>query len=144
MISAFTLDVLPKPSNKRRAAMVGGHARVVQDAGVRAHQTTVAAMAAQYRPRQDGQPVQLSEPVSVRIVAVIARPKRLMGSKWPSGRIWCGSRPDADNLAKSVLDGLRDWWTDDSIVAELLVQKLYAAKGESPRYEVKIYALADA
>lgn len=38
------------------------------------------------------------------------------------------AKPDADNLAKAVLDALTDagWWVDDSRVANLFIQKRYA------------------
>lgn len=47
--------------------------------------------------------------------------------------------PDADNVAKAVLDGLQGVvYADDSIVVELTVRKWYAAQGDSPRTEVTI------
>jgi Holliday junction resolvase RusA-like endonuclease len=68
-------------------------------------------------------PEPLRGPLSVSLVFVMPRPKsRKVG-------YWHTSRPDADNLAKAVLDALGDAviWCDDSQVAWLVVKKLYAA-----------------
>lgn len=138
----FFVPIVPKPSNKRRAAIVGGHARVVQDKGVKSHQAAIAAIAAQHCPEK---PVNV--PVAVRILVLLPRPKVLnriskngevLGD---TGRLWHGSRPDADNLAKSVLDGLTAFWRDDCLVASLQVDKLIAAYGETPGYRVEIDTL---
>jgi Holliday junction resolvase RusA-like endonuclease len=53
-----------------------------------------------------------------------------------SGAIGCGTKPDADNIAKAVLDALNGLaYTDDSKVTGLIVLKLY---GTEPRVEVKL------
>jgi Holliday junction resolvase RusA-like endonuclease len=136
----FVIPLSPKPSNKRRAAIVGGHARVVQDRGVVEHQAQIAACAAQHRPE-----AVIEGPITVEIVAVMPRPASLCGvskrtgkplqppCRWPHV-----ARPDADNLAKSVLDGLRGWWRDDSQVCDMRVSKVIAALDEQPHYEVGI------
>jgi len=53
-------------------------------------------------------------------------------------------RPDADNIAKSVKDGLNGvLYHDDGQIAELTIKKRIAAQGEPPRLEVEIYTLPD-
>ena len=44
----------------------------------------------------------IDEPVRVDIVAVSQRPQRLCRKKDPPGRIWCGAKPDPDNISKAV------------------------------------------
>ena len=80
--------------------------------------------------------------LEVWIVAVFARPKRLMRRKDPEGRILHGSPPDADNIAKAVIDALNPWITMDQRVARLHVGKVYAAIGEPAHVEVEIEELA--
>ena len=53
------------------------------------------------------------------------------------------SRPDADNVAKSVLDALSDWYRDDSQVFYLTVLKLYHGVDARPRVRVTIAELSD-
>ena len=142
----FRVGISPKPSNKRHAFVIAGQARVVQDSGVVKHQAQIAACAAAHRPS-----TVIDEPVNVTVVCVFPRPQGLCGVSKRTGlplqdrgRRWHTSRPDADNCAKSVLDGLKSWWRDDCIVAELVVRKMVAALGESPGYEVRIASLGAA
>jgi Holliday junction resolvase RusA-like endonuclease len=134
MIIRFHIDLEPKPSNKRKAVMVRGHARVAQSPEVRNHQATIAYMAAEFAPV-----VPFTGAVSVRIVCVLPRPK--LPKKFGSGPLPHAKRPDADNLAKSVLDGLNAtgrWWADDCQVQRLMVEKWIAAEGETPHYYVEV------
>lgn len=72
------------------------------------------------------------------VVAVLAfrfaRPQRLLRKKDPAGPILRVSDPDADNLAKPVLDALTETgvWADDGQVGGLVVLKHYVAKGAEP------------
>jgi Holliday junction resolvase RusA-like endonuclease len=56
------------------------------------------------------------------------------------GRLPCGSKPDADNVAKLALDALVKaavvW--DDALVVELRCRKVWAALGETPCLEVVV------
>jgi Holliday junction resolvase RusA-like endonuclease len=68
-------------------------------------------------------PEPLRGPLSVRLTFHMPRPKSRKGD------VWHTSRPDADNLAKAVLDALGDAriWCDDAQVACLSAKKFYAA-----------------
>lgn len=101
--------------------------------------------------RRGGQPLLL--PLVVSVVAVFARPKRqpqhhvgdaeLPMPAWPDdGRAWHTTRPDADNIEKAVLDAckLAGVIADDSIICETRIRKVYAAPGEAPCIELRIYA----
>lgn len=56
------------------------------------------------------------------------------------GRLPCGSKPDADNVAKLALDALVKaavvW--DDALVVDLRCRKVWAALGETPCLEVVV------
>lgn len=53
------------------------------------------------------------------------------------GKVWHTKKPDADNIAKSILDALNGVaYDDDSSVASLCVVKRY---GDEPRVEVSIH-----
>lgn len=63
----------------------------------------------------------------------ISKTKRIDMS---AGRIRCTKRPDADNIAKIVLDSLNGIaYDDDSQIVELNVKKCYS---ENPRVEVEL------
>ena len=80
----------------------------------------------------------LSVPVEVRIEAVQRRPKAF--PKRDPGRRWCGAKPDADNIAKAVLDALVSARVlkDDNLVVKLDVRHVYAALGEMPSMTIEV------
>jgi Holliday junction resolvase RusA-like endonuclease len=63
-------------------------------------------------------------PVDVSIVAWFPMPTSwsMKKRRQHEGR-WHIQKPDADNLAKAVLDSLQEHWNDDCQVAILTVQK---------------------
>lgn len=105
-------------------------------------------------------PAPLLAPVRVAVCAVFRRPSRapsrsIRGQRlrypwpWTTGRNRSISSHDVDNLAKAVLDGLqysvppiRPMLVDDSLVVSLKVSKWYAAVGESPHTEVRVWRMA--
>jgi len=86
-----------------------------------------------------------TEPLAVAIRFYFTRPK----SHFRSGKnshimkdtapLWHTSKPDADNLAKFVLDSMNKiYWKDDSVIADLWILKQYSDK---PRTEIEISLL---
>lgn len=81
------------------------------------------------------------------ITAIKARPKRKPQDyplQWGSKRNPCLATPDADNIAKCVLDGLKyaKAFDDDCRVSGLTVWTFYAAEGEGPHVIVEVLDLA--
>lgn len=74
------------------------------------------------------------KPVRVEIVAFFAPPKSTRKrdkAEMLANRILPMKKPDADNIAKIVLDALNKIaYVDDSQVIELVVKKRYAAKAK--------------
>jgi Holliday junction resolvase RusA-like endonuclease len=83
----------------------------------------MAAKANRSRPAFDHEPIALS------ITLFFTRPKST--PKWVAWKI---SKPDADNVAKAVMDAMTaaGWWNDDAIVAHLIVYKVYADAPQDP------------
>lgn len=54
--------------------------------------------------------------------------------------LWHASRPDFDNLAKSVCDALTRarWWTDDSRIASATIVKLYSTASNAPGVRIDV------
>ena len=77
----------------------------------------------------------VDEPVEVQVAAFAHRPKRLLRKKDPDGLIWKGSKPDADNICKCVLDSLvmAGVLRDDSLVVKITIQDFYAERDRGPR-----------
>lgn len=77
-----------------------------------------------------------TEPVSVVIDAVFARPKSHMNKRGVKPTAPNLPRPDCDNIAKGVLDALAlIVWIDDTLVQRLVVEKSW---GDEARTTVRI------
>ncbi len=81
----------------------------------------------------------LEGPISIRIVTVSTRPKRLIEEH--PGRHWKPNRPDIDNSVKAILDSLNGvCFADDAQIVQLEALNLYAAIDEAPRVEIMVCA----
>jgi Holliday junction resolvase RusA-like endonuclease len=76
-------------------------------------------------------------PINIEIQFVFPRPQRLQHREVPSTRIPHASKPDIDNLIKSVLDGLVDAqiMTDDNLVTKITASKEYCERMDDGGYE---------
>ena len=79
----------------------------------------------------------ITEPVFIVMSFVYQRPKSYMRKVDPAERILKGSRPDLDNLVKSIMDTLQDCklLKDDSQVVGLMAHKWYGAKRDNKKSE---------
>lgn len=92
----------------------------------------------------EGRPLSsvVDAPVRVTIEAVGARPKSIP-KRAGRGRAWRRTKPDVDNVSKSVLDALTTSGVlrDDVLVAELVARSYVAAEGEAPHVRVRVELL---
>lgn len=89
---------------------------------------------------KDAPPVE--GPVRVEIVAVFPRPSAATKKTWTNPRFPHTSRPDVDNIAKSVLDALLAvLWRDDSQVAHLSVEKWTGAPDEASETRIRVFPI---
>lgn len=135
-MTSFWVPGDPRPQPRPRAFARGGVARVYDPGTAEAWKSTVACAAARYRPESPAVGC-----VAVELHFYFRRPKRLMRKRDPDGPMPHGSKPDADNAAKAVLDALTaiGFWGDDAQVARLHVAKHYCAKGCAPGASVRIF-----
>lgn len=88
----------------------------------------------------------IDEPVRLDVVLVAARPQRLCRKRDPDGRIpRAVGKPDADNAAKLVMDALVRAMVlrDDTLVCDLRVTRVYAARAEGAATEVEVSVWRD-
>ena len=115
----FAIPIKPqgKARHRTRVVMIGRKPVPMQyaDPKAKAHEQAIRdAVIAQYK----GDP--LDGPLIVSIYAWIKKPK---SSKFAYPTI----KPDADNIAKAVLDSLNGiLWHDDKQVCQLTIHKVYA------------------
>jgi len=142
MIADFTVSIDPHGKGRPRATTVGKTARMFTPKRTRDWEKAFALLARQHRPGDV-----ITGPISVEIHATFPRPKRMSNRSKRTGELlggftegeqWMPSRPDADNVAKAVLDALSDWYRDDAQIVELMARKVYHAMGGKPSVRVVI------
>lgn len=79
----------------------------------------------------------ITSPVLIVMSFVFKRPQSMMRKADPQGRIFKATKPDIDNLCKSVMDVLQDCRliTDDSQVVGIKADKWYGAMEENKKSE---------
>ena len=130
----FTIPGPPVAKARPRAAVVQGRARMWTPQKSARFEDRVALMAAmEGLGKLDG-------PVMITIRAFWEWPRSSWRKKEPRGVDLYAGGPDADNVAKAVLDGLRGYFNDRQ-VAVLHVHKWRCAQGEQARTEVEVNGL---
>jgi Holliday junction resolvase RusA-like endonuclease len=79
--------------------------------------------------------------IRLEIDYFLERPMRLNTKKTPQCALPHTKRPDLDNIQKGTQDALRDFWIDDSQIADLAIRKYYVAVGQQPSIKIKISKL---
>ena len=138
----FTIDITPHGKGRPRAASIGGHARMYTPTKTKNWEASFRLLAEKRRPAEI-----ITGPVTVTIRAAFPRHQKmskrskrtgeLLGG-FDEGETWMAARPDADNVAKSVLDAMAPWWKDDAQVVDLRVVKVYHAVDARPYVRVTV------
>lgn len=128
----------PIGKGRPRATTMGGHVRLYtpkRTADWERSSALIMRNAWMSAPR--------TELCKASIVAVFPRPKRLLRKKDPEERLWHSSKPDIDNVCKSVLDSLvmAGVIRDDTQVVFLNARSVYASKVEGPCVEVRLSSI---
>ena len=142
-IANFFAAGLPKGQPRPRAFARGGKA-AVYDPGTAEGWKSSVAMAA--KDKLDG--LLLEGPLLVELVFRMPRPKMHFGKKGLKERFACSlftKKPDADNLAKAVLDAMTviGVWKDDDQVTDLIIRKRYADPCGITGCQIRICELND-
>jgi len=135
MILRCVIEGAPVAKGRGRAVRAGAGVRVITPQKTRAWEARAAGDLAD---AFDGETI--TAPVRVEVLAVKARPQRLSRRKDPNGLIWRAAKPDADNVAKAVLDALEKSGVirNDIQVVELVARSVYAERDGEPRVEVSV------
>lgn len=129
----FEAALVPEGLARARAAVIAGRPRMYTPKRSTDWQSQLAAMATQAMPAE-----QIDEPLRVDVFAVFPRTKDLMRPSRPDGFIPHVGRPDLDNVVKNVLDALKPFWRDDSIVCVGTSAKAYAERTGHARVMVRV------
>jgi len=141
----------PLGKGRPRATVQGGRARVYTPTATADWEHFAAlGLRIEYHLASEVVPAPpMTGPLGCEIVAVFPRTAELLRKvrgeyKYPTWRLHHSNKPDADNIAKSVLDAIEKAGIilDDKQIALLTVGKHYAMIHEEPRVEVRIWSLA--
>jgi Holliday junction resolvase RusA-like endonuclease len=126
----FSVPGDPVPQPRVRVSTRGGFARAYVPSKHPVH----AYRAGVLRAAIEAGLLPLSEPVEVIVDAVFVRPKSHLTKRGVKASAPALPRADVDNVAKSVLDSLKDLF-DDTNVRRLIVEKSW---GDEARTTVRV------
>ena len=134
---AFFVEGQPKGQPRPKAVNRGRHAGVYDPGTADGWKSCVRDTARGYRSDEP-----IATPMSVSLRFVMPRPKTKFRKRDGDGRQPHTSTPDADNLAKAVLDALTDigFLSDDALVWSLSIEKWYAGVGERTGCHITVEA----
>jgi len=121
-------------ASRPRAAVRGRHAGMYMPEEHRAAEADLVALLRAGVEAQGWAHVPRPGVVGLTIDVYVARPQREATRSWPDDPYICGAKPDADNVAKLVMDAgtKAGLWDDDTQVAALVVRRWRSAKGGAP------------
>lgn len=131
----FAVYAVPIAQPRQRSAVVAGQVRTYTPAK---HPVNIfkGQVVLDWR-RTVGDMSPIDEPMWLRVLFALPRPKAKCRKKDGTSRLRHASKPDIDNLVKSLVDALTGLaWTDDRLISEVHATKVYAGVGEQPHVEV--------
>jgi Holliday junction resolvase RusA-like endonuclease len=133
----FVIETKPIPKERPFFSMVNAKPIVFTPRKTREYEKYICSIAKQHAPKEP-----LEGSLVIEIKFFFTPPKKLIKKGIGSIEgVPKNSRPDLDNLIKSILDGLNfsGFWKDDSQITKLVAEKLWTDK--EPRVEITISTL---
>lgn len=130
----FTIPLEPVGQMRARHTSAGKFSRTYKAKQQQSAENRLLAFAVEHRPAEpmDG-PLEVTIDAYMPIPKSFSRMKRQMAM---DGELRPTKRPDADNIAKHLLDCFNGiFWTDDKNIVGLMVRKFYS---DTTRWEVEI------
>ena len=129
-----------EPVGKGRPRVVRGHAFTPERTRKCEDEIRIAFKRSAAFQRWDSPLISRPDPVEVKIIAFMPIPRSWAKSKKSAAfedQFPHTSRPDADNLAKTVLDALNGLaWDDDSQIVSLTVDKRFENYEANPGFHI--------
>lgn len=137
---SFTVHSLPiaQPRQRHSVMNVGGR-NIVRNYTPKNDPVNLFKAAIQQAAAQIYSGPPLDEPLKLELTLVFERPKALIYKSRPMPRVPKTTKPDWDNLGKSVCDALNGLlYRDDSLIYSALVTKMIAAGDEQAHAVITI------
>lgn len=137
---AFSIPGVPVAQGRPRAVRFGNSARLYDPSKSRSWKGAAQVHMLEALEAAGLRAPGFAGPVELVVSAVWPCPKGRERKSAPAPRTWKASRPDADNVAKAVMDAANSvLLADDAQVVRLVVEKLVAAQGEAPHVHVVVW-----
>lgn len=122
---SFYVEGLPKGQPRARAFSFAGKARMYDPGTAEGWKGQIAAASKEFKPS-----AMIETPAQLVLVFHMPRPQKHFKKdelRFDAPAYFTG-KPDADNLAKAVMDALTNlgWWKDDALVWSLQAEKRYS------------------
>jgi len=133
MVVTFVIKGIPKVKKRPMFSTQGGKVRTYTPKTTATYENLVKLKAEQKFKRPFNGSIRLA------IRFYLPRPKRLIWKNRPMPEIYSDKRPDIDNLAKAVIDGLCGVaFKDDGQIADLHITKKFHAGDDEPKTIVMV------
>ena len=136
MVIKFEVPCIPVAQPRQRHSVVNGHVRnyIPKTDPVWVFKTALQLAASTVRPE-----IILSGPIRIILDFIFPRTKSMIWKSKPMTRVAKSTKPDIDNLCKSVFDALNGiLFVDDSQICECRASKYIASGNEQPRVIITI------
>lgn len=131
--ASFRIDGIPIPKGRPRATARGAYTILYTPKATKEYEEHVAKTASKHIPKTG----MILGPISISLVFYLKPPKKY-AKKMGTPHV---TRPDVDNLAKAILDGLEGiLYKNDAQVTTLYTHKCY---GDTPRVGVSVSELVE-
>lgn len=131
---AFKVPAVPVAQPRARATAVNGKARMYE--AKKSHPIHSFKATCRMAASQAWNGAPLDGPLSMELTFVFPAKRKFRCVK--------PTKPDLDNLAKSLADSLNELlYKDDGQIVSLLVKKYYGGQDEQPHVDVKIDSMND-
>ena len=136
MVIKFEVPCIPVAQPRQRHSVVNGHVRnyIPKTDPVWVFKTALQLAASTVRPETI-----ISGPIRIILDFIFPRTKSMIWKNKPMVRVAKSTKPDIDNLCKSVFDALNGiLFVDDSQICECHASKYMASGNEQPRVIITI------
>jgi Holliday junction resolvase RusA-like endonuclease len=136
MVIKFEVPCIPVAQPRQRHSVVNGHVRnyIPKTDPVWVFKTALQLAASTVRPETI-----ISGPIRIILDFIFPRTKSMIWKNKPMVRVAKSTKPDIDNLCKSVFDALNGiLFVDDSQICECHASKYIASGNEQPRVIITI------
>lgn len=138
----FVVNAVPVAQPRAKATAINGRARMYEAKKSHPIHDFKASVRMAASAVYQGAPV--DSPLSLYLAFFFPRPSNKKWKKRPMPAYSHTGKPDADNLAKAVMDALNKLvWADDSCISDVRIRKMVCAGDQQPHVSVSVMSIEE-